>query len=128
MLSSRFAYRNETNKINVTQVKIQNFIGGCVAGCIGGAISGFFGTSFWDALMLGGFWGGAVSVMWGLTPRDSSMPRIAVESFGMAGLAGAIAGSVGYDGGYLGALISCAFGYVAGQLLPALLLALFGDN
>ena len=128
MLSSKFAYLSETNKVTVTQVKIQNFIGGCIAGCIGGAISGLFGTSFWDALMLGGFWGGAISVMWGLAPRDSSMPRIAVESFGMAGLVGAIAGSVGYDSGYLGVFISCAFGYVAGLLLPALLLALFGDS
>lgn len=95
---------------------------------MGGAFSGFFGTSFWDALMLGGFWGGVVSVLWGLAPRDDSMPRIAVESFGMAGLAGAIAGSVGYDSGFLGAFISCAFGYVAGLMLPALLLALFGDS
>lgn len=112
----------------MNQVRIQNFIGGCIAGCIGGAISGFFGTSFWDALMLGSFWGGAVSVLWGLAPRDGFMPRIAVESFGIAGLAGAIAGSIGYESGFLGGFLGCAFGYAAGLMLPALLLAIFGDS
>lgn len=112
----------------MSQLTIQNFIGGFIAGCIGGAVSGIFGISFWDALMIGGFWGGVVSVLWGQAPRDFSMPRIAVESFGIAGLAGGIAGSVGYDSGLLGAFVSCGVGYTAGLMLPAFLIAIFGDS
>ncbi len=105
------------------QSSIQNVIGGAIFGGIGGAVAGIFGNDFWGACSNAAFWGGLTSFFWGKLPRTVDMPSIAVESFGVAGLVGAVFISAAYEVGYLGAFISCAVGYVAGMYLPAALIA-----
>ena len=104
----------------MNQTSIQNVIGGAIFGGIGGAVSGIFGVDFWGACSNAAFWGSLTSYFWGNLPRTVDMPSIAVESFGVAGLVGAILMSAVYDAGFLGALISCVVGYLVGLLLPAL--------
>lgn len=93
-------------------------------GAVSGTVAGIFGGSFFLGLVSGAITGGIVGIIFSNSSRPFGAPLIAVESFGPAGLLGGVVGSAITGAGWIGGFISCGIGFVIGQFLRALLIAL----
>ena len=93
-----------------------------IVGAISGTIAGLIGDSFLNGLTSGAIAGGVTSLFFLNQPRSIEDPRIAVEAFSPAGLAGAVLASVITEAGWIGAFISSGIGGTLGLVLPALVI------